>query len=62
MGRDSRLFFILKNTFTILGRCRSMPVVHGAELKFLGCVTSEKDWDKLLPVADFWKAYDARKK
>ena len=39
-----------------------MPVVHGAELKFLGCVTSEKDWDKLLPVADFWKAYDARKK
>ena len=31
-------------------------------LKFIGYANSEKDWDKLLPVADFWKAYDERKK
>ncbi len=38
------------------------PLRNLYDLKFIGYANSEKDWDKLLPAADFWKAYDARKK
>ena len=38
------------------------PLRNLYDLKFIGYANSEKDFDKLLPAADFWKAYDARKK